>query len=218
MKTIFTMGFGTQYSLFGSPFSMGQQTGTMTAASLDYAVSLFNQTSTWVNNNSNQQYWLGSDYPTFQQQWALAYQLSGDVLGYDSILDSGGTLSDDQNTKALQFANAISFAWGIIQQHPSPAGAAPGAAAPAAAAPAPVTTPAPVPAAPQTPAQQVTQAAAGTAAGITAATAAKAAAKAPVPTPPRPGVQVPPSPGPNPLVIGGVAIAGLAILAFALKK
>jgi len=216
MKTIFTMGFGTQYSLFGSPFSMGQQTGTMTAASLDYAVSLFNQTSTWVNNNSNQQYWLGSDYPTFQQQWALAYQLSGDVLGYDSILDSGGTLSDDQNTKALQFANAISFAWGIIQQHPSPAGAAPGApAAPAAAAPAPVTTPAPVP---QTPAQQVTQAAAGTAAGITAATAAKAAAKAPVPTPPRPGVQVPPSPGPNPLLIGGVAIVGLGILAFALKK
>jgi hypothetical protein len=118
MKTIFSMGFPSQASIW-----MGQPTGMVTSGGIDYALDLYKRVQDWVSKTSNPADWLGTDYPFFQNAKAKSEGLYPDVIDLAETLDTGGTLSTSENALANQFYDATTIAWGAIVQHPTPASA-----------------------------------------------------------------------------------------------
>jgi hypothetical protein len=124
MKTLFQLGFPAQRR-----FWVGQSTGTVTAGGLDYALGLYQQIQAWLAKTPNPATWLGpGDYAAFQAAKAKADSMYADASSFGETLDTGGTLSDAENTEANQFYDAATVAWGYIAQHPTPQMQAPAAA------------------------------------------------------------------------------------------
>ncbi len=196
MKTLFQLGLPTQRR-----FWVGQSTGTVTSGGLDYALGLYQQIQAWLAKTPNPATWLGpGDYAAFQAAKAKADSMYADASSFGETLDTGGTLSDAENTEANQFYDAATVAWGYIAQHPTPQMQAP--STPAAAAPAPAASSA-----------STTQAITNAAGQIVKAFGPQT----PTPTAPKPVVP-PPAPATDlttPLLIGGGALALILVVSMA---